>query len=83
MAEPQVVIGRLNKKNAKLQQQRDFWRQRCEHYAKVIEMHPYMERDYKSVMERRKERERVKGLEQRVAEQALLIEKLTAGEAQP
>ena len=78
MLDSAVLIGRLRKRIKKLEQQRDHFRERCEYYSKVIELHQYMERNYKSVQDRRKESERVKGLEQRVKEQALLIEKLSA-----
>lgn len=75
--DPAVVIGRLQKKITKLQKQRDFFSQRCTHYAEVVRLHSYMERTYKSVQEARNERERVRGLEQRIKEQAMLIAQLT------
>lgn len=77
-----VAIGRLNKKIAKLTKQRDFYRLRCDYYAKVMEMHTYMERTYKSVQEARNERDRVRGLEERVKEQAMLIKQLSAATPQ-
>jgi hypothetical protein len=72
----QIIIGRLQKRIAKLQQQRAHYRERCELYAAVMSLHPSLEHRHKTVTEQKAERERVRGLEQRVKEQAMLIETL-------
>ncbi len=71
-----VKIGRLQKRIDKLTKQRDYFKERLNHYEKVISMQPYIESRYTSYQDKLKERERVKELEHRVKEQALLIEKL-------
>jgi ppGpp synthetase/RelA/SpoT-type nucleotidyltranferase len=76
VGEHQVVIGRLTKRIAKLTQQREFFRQRCVHYAEVLNLHQSIEIRHRSFTEQMAERERIRGLEQRIKEQALLIEKL-------
>lgn len=78
MAELQTIIGRLKKRIARLQCQRDFWHKQCAHYSEVLRLHPTIERHHYDWRAREAERERVRGLEQRVKEQALLVEKLTA-----
>ncbi len=77
MADAQTLIGRLEKRNAKLKQQRDFFRQRCVHYAEVLNLHQSIEVRHRSFTEQMAERERIRGLEQRIKEQALLIQQLT------
>lgn len=71
-----IVIGRLGKKIAKLTKQRDHWRQRCENYAEVLNMHPALESNFRTWKERVAARERVRELEQRVMEQAMFIRQL-------
>lgn len=75
-----VTIGRLRKRIERLQKQRDFWRKRSDDYTVVLNMHPYIERSVADYRARVAERERVKGLEQRIKEQAILIQKLTQGQ---
>ena len=72
----QVIIGRLQKKLNKMQDQRDKARKDLEYYAKVISLQPYLETRYKNYEERVAERERIKGLDARVKEQAALIHQL-------
>ena len=72
----EIREGRLLKRIRKLTQQRDFYKQRHDHYAKVISLQPYLERRYEDY-ERRKEREKYfKDLEARCKEQELLIKVL-------
>jgi ppGpp synthetase/RelA/SpoT-type nucleotidyltranferase len=82
VADLQIMVGRLQKKVAKLQQQRDYYRQRCEHYREVLSMHPAIEFNHRTYTEQKAERERMRGLEQRVNEQAMLIKKLSREEQQ-
>jgi len=72
----EVEIGRLTKKLNKMRDQRDKARADLEHYKKVISMQPHLETRYKSYEERIAERQRVKDLEARVQEQAILIDAL-------
>lgn len=74
-----VAMGRLRKRIEKLTKQRDHFKARCEHYAAVLDEHPTLEGRYRAWVEQRAERERVKGLEQRISEQAQLIEMLRKG----
>lgn len=74
-----VKIGRLQRKIEKLTQQRDHYKQKHDYYANVISMQPYLERRWTSFEERRKEQERIKGLEARVKEQEQLIKILNKG----
>jgi flagellar biosynthesis chaperone FliJ len=75
---PDVTVGRLQKRIAKLQQQRDHFRHQCEVYREVMQMHPHLEYSHKRWAEERAERERVRGLEDRIKEQAALIKQLLA-----
>ena len=75
-----IRIGRLEKKIRKLTKQRDFYKERHEHYAHVISMQPYLESRWKNYEERKKEQERVKCLEARCKEQEQLIRLLTKDE---
>ena len=72
----EVAIGRLKKKIAKLQNQRDGYKQQLEYYKAVMDKHTYIERNYKAYTEQVKERQRIKGLEARVKEQEELIKLL-------
>lgn len=74
-----IKIGRLRKRIDKLTQQREFWRKRCEDYAAVLNLHPAIEYHGRKWAEIKAERARVRELEQRVEEQALLIQKLSKG----
>ena len=69
----EVEIGRLKKKLNKMRDQRDKARADLEHYKKVISMQPHLENRYKSYEARLAEMKRVKDLEKRVEEQAMLI----------
>lgn len=77
-----VREGRLRKKIAKLQQQRDYWKKWHDHYTKVISMQPYLETRYKNYTDRLAEQERIKNLEKRVKEQEMLI-RLLSGDKFP
>jgi len=70
----EIELGRLTKKLNKMKDQRDKARKDLSYYAKVISMQPYLERRYKSYEERMAEYKRIKDLESRVQEQAILIE---------
>lgn len=72
-----VTIGRLRKRVAKLTAQRDHWQTEASKLRNVLDKFPYIERRYNSIMGAREEQKRVRGLEQRVEEQAALIERLT------
>lgn len=69
----EVEINRLTKKLNKIRDQRDKARKDLEHYRKVISMHPYLENRFKSYNDRIAEMKRIKDLEKRVEEQAMLI----------
>lgn len=75
--DPAVTIGRLRKRVAKLTQQRDHYKAKCERYAQVLDTARHLERGFETMQQHRAERERVKGLEARVREQAELIKRLT------
>lgn len=72
-----VKIQRLWKKIEKLKRQRDFHKERHEHYAKVLEMQPYLGRRYESYTERVKQEELNRQNAKTVIEQSKLIEMLT------
>lgn len=72
----QIKIGRLEKRIAKLTKQRDHFKESYTQLADVLEQFPWIQRRYKSYSDEKAERERVKELEQRVKEQALLIQEL-------
>lgn len=78
-AEGQLLIdlGRAERRLHKARKQRDFYKQRLEYYQKVLTLQPYIEKRWKNYEERCKELQRVKDLEARVKEQALLIKELT------
>jgi predicted RNase H-like nuclease (RuvC/YqgF family) len=79
----QIIIGRMKKRVAKLQQQRDHFRQQCDTYRAVLNLHPSLEHRHKTWTEQKAERERVRGLEQRIKEQAALIETLAPAPTPP
>ena len=72
-----VTIGRLRKRIAKLTEQRDHWQTETVKLRNVLDKFPFIERKHKSIMDWRDEQKRVRGLEQRIEEQAALIERLT------
>lgn len=72
----QIKLGRVRRKLEKALKQRDHYKERLGYYEKVISMQPYLETRYKSYLEMKSERERVKQLEARVKEQAALIKLL-------
>lgn len=77
----EIRIRRLQRRIEKLINQREHYKQRCEHYAQVISIHQYLERDARSYREKVKEHARVKDLERRVTEQAALIVRLMKEDA--
>jgi conjugal transfer/entry exclusion protein len=72
----EVEIGRLTKKLNKMRDQRDKARKDLEYYKKVISMQPYLAKRYDSYQDRIAEMQRVRGLEDRIKEQAELIKLL-------
>lgn len=72
----EVKIGRLQKRIEKLIKQRDNYKERFELYQKVISMQPFLMTRYDNYSDMVAERKRVKFLEDRVNEQALLIQEL-------
>ncbi len=77
-----VLIGRLRRKIERLIKQREFHKQKHEHYAKVIGMQPYIEKRYEQYQDRLKEYARIKDMEKRVKEQEILIGLLTGQKLQ-
>lgn len=73
---PEVRVGRLLKKIEKLKKQRDFHKERHEHYAKVLELQPYLHRRYESYNDRIKREELDRQNAKTVIEQSKLIEML-------
>lgn len=71
-----VKIQRLWKKIEKLKKQRDYHKQRHEHYAKVLEMQPYIGRRYESYTERVAREDLNRRNAKTVEEQSLLILRL-------
>lgn len=69
----EIQLSRLTKKLNKIRDQRDKARADLEHHKKVISAQPYLENRYKSYEARIAEMKRVKDLEKRVEEQAMLI----------
>lgn len=74
--ESEVTIGRLKKRIAKLQEQRDSYKKQLEHYKIVLDTHPWIERKHRTYTEGIAERQRVRDLETRVKEQEELIKLL-------
>lgn len=72
----QVRIGRLEKKITKLKKQRDFHEERHVHYAKVLELQPYLHRRYESYNDRIARENLNKQNAKTVIEQSKLIEML-------
>lgn len=70
---PDVQIGRLQKKLNKMRDQRDKARSELDHYKHIISMQPHLATRYEAYQDRIAERQRVKDLESRVKEQAELI----------
>ena len=71
-----VIIGRLRRRIEKLKRQRDHFRAQAELRQQMIDLAPYIERRWKQRTETLVEQARVKDLERRVREQAMLIERL-------
>lgn len=72
-----VTIGRLRKRITKLTEQRNHWQTEATKLRNVLDKFPFIERKHKSIMDWRDEQKRVRGLEQRIEEQAALIKRLT------
>ena len=70
----QVVIGRLRKRIAKLQQQRDAAREENVLYRRILNLHPHLETRFETYAEIQQKRAYVESLERRVREQEKLIE---------
>ena len=77
MRDPAVKIGRVQRKVARALKQRDHWKAQHDQLRDVLNKFPFIERRHQSLMDRRAEREQLRGLEQRVKEQAALIERMT------
>lgn len=73
---PEVTIGRLKKRIQKLQTQRDYFKRKVDYYSQVLSMQPHLEPRYKTYLNDKEERARVRELEARCKEQAKLIELL-------
>jgi len=71
-----VKIGRLQKRIERLTKQRDFYKERYEHYAKVIELQPYIGKRYEDYQTRVQKEEINKRNAKAVKEQEKLIELL-------
>jgi len=71
-----VDLGRAERRLEKARKQRDFYKERLKYYEKVLSMQPYLEKRWRSYEDRVKEIQRVKDLEARCKEQALLIQQL-------
>jgi len=76
MPHPDVTIGRLRRRIERLKKQRDHFRKQAELRQQMIDLAPYIERRWKTHTEALAEQARVKDLERRVREQAMLIERL-------
>lgn len=77
VSNPNVTIARLRRRIERLKRQRDHFREQMELRQKMIDIAPYIEWRWKAHTDAQIERARVKQLEQRVREQAMLIERLT------
>lgn len=75
-------MERLRRKVARLMVQRDHWKAEHDQLRDVLDKFPFIERQHNTVTKMRAERERVRGLEQRIKEQAALIERLTKAQEQ-
>lgn len=71
-----VDLGRAERRLAKARQQRDRYKTQLFYYQKVLSMQPHLKDRYHTYEERVKEIQRVRDLEARVKEQALLIQQL-------
>jgi len=72
-----IVNGRLQRKNTKLRQQRDHWQAEYKKLRQVLDAFPLYERRYQSLTAWKSELAEIRATQQRVKEQALLIERLT------
>ena len=73
---------RLLKKIEKLKQQRDNFKKQYEFLHNIIKRYPQYMSDFRSYERSQIERQRIKNMEERVKEQALLIKKLASAEVQ-
>lgn len=76
MTDPVVVIGRLQRRNLKLQQQREHWKAEYARIRSIFDSFPVYERTYEDRQKRRQEVEDRRELQKRVIEQAALIARL-------
>jgi ppGpp synthetase/RelA/SpoT-type nucleotidyltranferase len=72
----QIKIGRIQRKLTRALMQRDLYKEKCEHYKEVLDLSPYITSRHEKYTDKLKEMQRVKDLETRVKEQALLIQEL-------
>lgn len=70
----EIKFNRVLKKYERALKQRDHYKQKVTYYEKVLSMQPYLKSRYETYIDMKAERERIKGLETRVKEQAALIE---------
>jgi hypothetical protein len=70
-------VGRLQRKVARALKQRDHWKAQHDQLRDVLDKFPWIEKRHTDYTKGIVERERVRGLEQRIKEQAALIERLT------
>ncbi len=75
MISSEVKIGRLWKKINKLQLQRDHYRREYETLKKVLDTFPFIHKTYDDYKTRIANAKRLKELEERTKEQALIIKK--------
>ena len=73
----EVVIGRLKKKIAKLQLQRDYFKAENELKDRMIVLYPYIRTEYRRYNEVKDKDARMRELEKRTREQELLIRHLS------
>jgi len=71
-----IDLGRAERRLEKARKQRDYFKERLKYYEKVLSMQPYLEKRWEKYEDRVKEIQRVKDLEARCKEQALLIQQL-------
>lgn len=79
MTQQQLLVrcGRLYKKIAKLQEQRDAARKQVAHYRHVLDVSPFIESRFRRYEDIKAEQKFRKDIEARVVEQAALIKELT------
>jgi hypothetical protein len=74
-----VTLGRMRRKHARALKQRDHWKAEYDKLRDVMNDFPRIESSHKRLLSWREEVQRVRALEQRVKEQAALIELLQKG----